>query len=83
MLNGSRIANAVVVWFSILYVICVLIAWIIPSVYTWGASNMVHFGMTITRPNLTITGVILGLIIWDIIAYLATRLFVWIYNKFN
>lgn len=83
MLNGAKISKVVVVWFTILYVVCVLIAWLIPGVYAWGASQVIHFGMNISQPNLTITGVILGLIIWDIIVYLAVWFFVWLYNKMN
>lgn len=81
MLNGAKISKVAVVWATILYVICVLIAWLIPGLYSWGASNLIHFGMVTSAPNLTLTGVIFGLIIWAVIVYTTVWLFVWLYNK--
>lgn len=81
MLNGAKISKVVVVWATILYVICVLIAWLIPGLYSWGAGNLIHFGMVTSAPSLTLTGVIFGLVIWDVIIYAAVWLFVLLYNR--
>ena len=81
MLNGAKIAKVTLLWATIVYLVCVLIAWILPSVYTLGAKNMVHFGMTVSAPTLTLAGVIQGLIIWNVLAVVMVWLFVWLYNK--
>ncbi|TSC97467.1 MAG: hypothetical protein CEN88_29 [Candidatus Berkelbacteria bacterium Licking1014_2] len=81
MPNGAKIAKVTLVWGTIVYLVCVLIAWILPLVYVWGAKNMVHFGMTVSAPSLTLAGVIQGLIIWDLVAVAMVWLFVWLYNK--
>ena len=47
--------------------------------YTWGMGGITFLLFIV----LTITGVIIGFIIWNVIAYLAVRLFVSLYNKLN
>ena len=81
MLSNAKIAKVTLVWATIVYLACVLIAWVLPSVYTWGAKNMVHFGMTVDAPTLSLAGVIQGLIIWDVVAVVMVGLFVLLYNK--
>ncbi len=81
MLNGTKIAKVTLIWATIVYLTCVLIAWILPSVYSWGAGNLIHFGMVTAAPALAISGVIQGLIIWDVIAVVMVWLFVWLYNR--
>lgn len=81
MLNGAKIAKVTFVWATIVYLVCVLLAWLLPSVYMWGARNMVHFGMVTDAPTMTLAGVIQGLIIWDVVAVVILWLFVWLYNR--
>ena len=81
MLSAAKIAKVTLVWATIVYLVCVLIAWLLPAVYVWGTKNMIHFGMTVGVPSMTLAGVIQGLIIWDVIAVAMVWLFVWLYNK--
>lgn len=81
MLNGTKIAKVMVIWGTILYVVCVFFAGILPSVYGWFVSYVVHFGAMPTKPAITFVSAIIGLILWDIVVYLAVWLFVLLYNK--
>ena len=81
MLSAAKIAKVTIVWATIVYLVCVKVAWLFPSVYSWGSGSLIHFGMVTTAPALTFSGVIQGLIIWDVIAVAMVWLFVWLYNK--
>ncbi len=83
MLNGAKITKVSVIWATIIYLGCVLIAWLLPSLYIWGASKLVHFGAVVGQPSLSFTNVILGLILWDILVAILVWLFALIYNKFK
>ncbi len=83
MINGAKITKVSVIWATIVYLGCVLIAWLLPSIYTWGAGKLVHFGAVVSQPSLSFTDVILGLILWDILVAILVWLFVLIYNKFK
>lgn len=81
MLNSAKIAKVTVVWMTILYIICTLIAAILPGIYAKFAGLLVHFGAVSQKPNITFLSAIVGLIVWDIVVYIAVWLFVAIYNR--
>lgn len=83
MLNGAKIAKVAVTWMTILYVICTFFAAFLPSFYGAFDSYLVHFGTTVSKPEITFTSAIIGLILIDIVTYLVVWLFVWLYNKMN
>ncbi|MCL5407619.1 MAG: DUF5676 family membrane protein [Patescibacteria group bacterium] len=83
MLNGTKIAKVAVVWMTILYLICTFFAAVLPSIYSNFAGYLVHFGTITSKPEITFTSAIIGLVLIDIVTYLIVWLFVWLYNKMN
>ena len=83
MLNGTKIAKVAVVWMTILYLICVLVAGLLPAVYTNIAGFLVHFGAVSSKPEISFVPAIIGLILIDIVTGATVWLFVWLYNKMN
>lgn len=83
MLNGMKISKVAVVWATILYAVCVLVVGLLPSVYGLFSSYIVHFGTTVSKPEITFVSVLIGLILWNIVVFISVWLFVWLYNKMN
>lgn len=83
MLNNMKITKVAVIWATIVYLVCVIVAGILPSVYATLAGYLVHFGMVSSSPAMTFSSAIIGLILWDILVFLLVWLFVWLYNKIN
>lgn len=83
MLDGAKISKVAVLWGTIIYAACALLAGILPNVYRTLAGYLVHFGMSVSAPEMTLISALIGLILWDIVVYLNVWLFVWLYNKLS
>ncbi len=83
MLNSSRLALVVVQFTTITWIVCTAFVALSPG-FAGRMSNLAFHMMQATGladPRLTVGGFVLGLIFWDIIAYLAAVLFAWLWNR--
>jgi len=72
-------------WTSIVWIVCSALFGIMPSAAYQMMSTSFHMARfaEVADPRLTYGGFFLGLIMWNIIAYLGVQLFVWLWNHSN
>ncbi|OGE81385.1 MAG: hypothetical protein A3H72_00760 [Candidatus Doudnabacteria bacterium RIFCSPLOWO2_02_FULL_48_8] len=81
MINTNRLLKVTAAWISIVYVVCyagvALVPGIRPGFTRYGLHMVDNFG-----PNIMTMGTFIsGLIIWNIVAFLAVGLFAALYNS--
>lgn len=81
MINLKRLLTASAIWVSIVYVVCFVLTVVFPSIRPNFMLYGLHTQTTLGENAMTIGTFIGGLILWNIIAFLAVGLFGLIYNK--
>jgi hypothetical protein len=83
MLDSSRVSLVVVQWTTVAWVVCSFLFALLPSVAYPMMSTSFHMlnVRDVIDPRLTVGGFLVGLIVWDVIAYLGAQLFVWLWNR--
>ena len=81
MINTNHLLKVGAAWISIVYAICfagvALVPGVRPGFMRWGLHTMMNTGTDI----LTLGTFVSGLIIWNIIAFVAMWLFATLYNN--
>ena len=67
--------------FAILWVICSLLVWIGPRMMMEISGNMVHGDLSQMQWQISLSGIIVGLIIWSLLAGVTGWLIAAIYNR--
>lgn len=81
MINLKRLLTASAIWVSIMYIVCFVLVVIFPAIRPNFMLYGLHTQTTLGENTMTIGTFIGGLILWNIIAFLAVGLFGLIYNK--
>lgn len=81
MINIQRVLKVSVAWISIVYVICFLGIVMLPGIRPGFMRYGLHMGLDVGRNILTFGTFISGLIIWNVIVFLAVGLFAVLYNS--
>ena len=81
MINIQRVLKVSVAWISIVYVICFLGIVMLPGILPGFMRYGLHMGLDVGRNILTFGTFISGLIIWNVIVFLAVGLFAVLYNS--
>jgi len=80
-MNTKHLLKVASAWISIVYVICFAGVTLLPGVRPGFMQYGLHMSINVGQNILTFTTFILGLIIWNVIAFLAVWLFTVLYNN--
>ena len=81
MINLKRVLTASAILVTILYVVCFVLVAIFPAIRTNFMLYGLHTQTSLGEDIMTIGTFIGGLILWNILAYVAIGLFGLVYNK--
>lgn len=81
MINTKRLLLASAIWVTILYIVCFVLVVVFPAIRPNFMLYGLHTQITLGEDVMNIGTFIGGLILWNIIAFLAIGLFSLIYNK--
>ena len=84
MLNFQRVTTVVVQWMTVVYLICAAVFMLMPGPSLWMSQRAFHMMGNSTlagNPMLSLPNLLVGLILWDVVAYLGATLFVWLWNR--
>lgn len=81
MINTNHLLRVAAWWTSIVYIVCFVGVALFPSVRTAFVLYGLHTTVELGESIMTITTFISGLIIWNVIAFLAVGLFAVLFNR--
>jgi len=81
MINTKHLLKVSAAWVSIVYAVCFVGVAFLPGIRPGFMRYGLHMGIDMGRNILTIGTFISGLIIWNIIAFLAVGLFAKLFNS--
>lgn len=81
MINTNHLLKVVAAWISIVYVICYAGVATMPGIRPGFMRYGLHMGIDMGRNILGVGTFISGLVIWNIIAFLAVCLFAALFNS--
>ena len=81
MMNTGHLIKVGVAWISILYVVCFVGVALFPALRQQFMLYALHTDVSIEQNVMTLATFVVGLIIWNIIAALATGLFTVLFNN--
>lgn len=80
-LEAVKFGMASAITFAVLWIFCSLFVWISPGMMMDMSGHMVHGDLTQMQWQLSLSGIVFGLIIWSILAGITGWLIVTIYNR--
>jgi hypothetical protein len=80
-LNAFKFGMASAITAAILWLACSLLVMLMPSMMLSMSGEMVHMQLNDMGWNLTLTGVVVGLVAWSVSAAIAGWLLAAIYNR--
>lgn len=80
-LDVIKIGYATAIAFAVVWLVCSLLVWGIPSLMMGMSGHMVHGDFSEMGWHMTAFGFIAGLLAWSIIAGVVAALVAYIYNK--
>lgn len=82
MLDSARVSTVTVQWMTIVYLACALLVGIIPGPMNWIGQRSFHMmNAWVGLSSISFSGLVIGLVFMDVIAYLGALLFVWLWNR--
>ncbi|MFA5942805.1 MAG: DUF5676 family membrane protein [Candidatus Paceibacterota bacterium] len=81
MINTKHLLKVSAAWVSIVYIICYIGVAIYPPIRNSFMKYSLHTEVSMTANYLGIGYFISGLIIWNIVAFIAVWLFAFLFNK--
>lgn len=81
MINTKHLVRVSAAWVSIVWVVCFAGVALIPGIREWFMLYALHTKMTFGENVMTATTFVSGLVIWNVIAYLAVGLYATLYNR--
>ena len=81
MINTKHLLKVSAAWISIVYAVCFIGVGLVPGMRPGFMRYGLHMGIDTGRNILTFGTFISGLIIWNVIAFLAVWLFAALYNS--
>ena len=83
MINTKHLQKVTVQWTSIVWTVCYVGVLLFPDIRTTFALYALHMTTTFGENVMTLTTFISGLVIWNGIAWLAVRLFAYLFTRIN
>ena len=83
MINTTQTLKIVCSWVSIVYVVCFGGVALVPGIRSWFMEYALHTRVDTGTNVMTLTTFIAGLIIWNILAIVATWLYATLNNHFS
>lgn len=83
MINTKHLLKVTVAWVSIVWTICYLGVLLFPDIRSVFALYALHLTTNFGENVMTLTTFISGLVIWNIIAWLAVGLFAYLFNRIH
>ena len=80
-LDAVKIGYATAIAFALVWLVCSLLVWGLPSMMLGMSGHMVHVDFSDMGWHMTPGGVVAGLFAWSIIAGIIAALIAQIYNK--
>lgn len=80
-LDAMKFGIATAITFGLIWIICSVLVLILPSLMMDMSGHMIHGDLSGMAWNMTISGMVIGLIIWSLFAGLTAGLIAHIYNK--
>lgn len=81
MINTKHLLKVTSAWTSIVYIVCLAGVALFPTSREMFMRYALHSDVALGQSVITITIFISGLIIWNIVAFLAVGLFALLFNK--
>lgn len=81
MINTTHLQKVAVAWTSVVWTVCYLGVLLFPNIRSAFALYAFHMTTTFGENVMTLTTFISGLVIWNIIAWLAVSLFAYLFNR--
>ncbi|MEK7106638.1 MAG: DUF5676 family membrane protein [Patescibacteria group bacterium] len=81
MLNTKHLLKVTAAWISIVYAVCFLGVALFPGIRSAFMYYGLHTNVNLGENIVTLTTFISGLVIWNVVAYLAVGLFAVLFNK--
>lgn len=81
MLDTKRVVKAAVIATTIVSILCALFVWVFPTMSVSFINMTMHSRLAVQEPTLTLGGVVVAIISWDIIVGLISWLFCAVYNR--
>lgn len=80
-LNAIKLGYAAALSFTLLWVICSLMVWLMPVMMMGMTGNMMHSDWSQMGWHLSLSGMLIGLVGWSVAAGVSGWLIAVIYNK--
>lgn len=80
-LDTIKIGYATAIVFAIIWLLCSLLVWILPSMMLGMSGHMVHGDFTHMEWHMTTGGFVIGLLAWSISGGVIAALIAYIYNR--
>jgi len=81
MINIKHLLQVAAAWISIVYIVCFAGVALFPTSRELFMRYALHSNIALGQSVLTLTTFITGLIIWNVVAFLAVGLFALLFNK--
>ena len=81
MINTRHLLKVTAAWVMIVYVVCFVGVALIPGVRPWFMQYALHMNVSMGENVTTLTTFISGLVIWNVVAFLAGWLFALLHNN--
>ena len=81
MINTTHLQRVAAAWTSIVWTVCYVGVWVFPDIRSAFALYALHMTTTFGGNVMTLTTFVSGLVIWNIIAWLAVTLFAVLFNR--
>ena len=83
MINTKHLLKVTAAWVSIVWTVCYLGVLLFPNIRSTFALYALHMSTSFGENVMTLTTFISGLVIWNVIAWLAVGLFAYLFNRTN
>lgn len=81
MVNTKNILKVTAAWVSIVWTVCYLGVLLVPNIRSIFALYALHMSTSFGENVMTLTTFISGLVIWNVLAWLAVVLFAALFNR--
>ena len=81
MINTTHLQKVAVAWTSIVWTVCYLGVLLFPNIRSVFALYALHMATSFGENVMTWTTFVSGLVIWNVIAWLAVSLFAYLFNR--
>jgi len=83
MINTKHVLKVTAMWTSIVWTICYIGVLLFPGIRGAFLLYGLHTATSLGQDVMTLTTFVSGLVIWNVIAYLAVGMFAMLFNRIN